>query len=473
MLRIGKLFIYIIVICSPSDTWFAAVTAKVIVVSAAAAVVPPNPGEVFHRQHKQYKQKVPRKRRVGRPEALLDKERSRLSVSVDLAHPQNAFQKRYKEYARRRIRHMLCAAGSAPFFAQRKSDCNGDERYRDAVKKTRRRPGTLFILQYPTTDMANEMYRHMRVGEEMPFNHDSVGMTKPSRLVPTTAIAAAHPNSRKRGNDGVDAVPASGDYSLDKYSWPDAALSDREAKRCGWRVIRCRKCVGYGAKCYERVRREVLDWEFATVGHEEEVRNESTVRKYEQDRKINTAKAMGIIRAKAASSFNRSSSPPAGRSQRVQSIHLGIGSRCMVTYTECRYGIDIRPRIRIGLPTFYAVNPVASVYDISDKRCSNGEVFTCTAYATVGNHLLSGEERVTVAMRNSSSAIEQLCPVHVEILSYSRPAPSFMGKIVWPLIGRNQKEFFSAEMDHLSCAGKYSERKGMDDDSACSRSKRR
>ena len=368
---------------------------------------------------------------------------------------------------------MLCAAGSAPFFAQRKSDCNGDERYRDAVKKTRRRPGTLFILQYPTTDMANEMYRHMRVGEEMPFNHDSVGMTKPSRLVPTTAIAAAHPNSRKRGNDGVDAVPASGDYSLDKYSWPDAALSDREAKRCGWRVIRCRKCVGYGAKCYERVRREVLDWEFATVGHEEEVRNESTVRKYEQDRKINTAKAMGIIRAKAASSFNRSSSPPAGRSQRVQSIHLGIGSRCMVTYTECRYGIDIRPRIRIGLPTFYAVNPVASVYDISDKRCSNGEVFTCTAYATVGNHLLSGEERVTVAMRNSSSAIEQLCPVHVEILSYSRPAPSFMGKIVWPLIGRNQKEFFSAEMDHLSCAGKYSERKGMDDDSACSRSKRR
>jgi len=321
--------------------------------------------------------------------------------------------------------------------------------------------------------MANKMYRHMRVGEEMLFNHDSVGMTKPSRLFPTTAIAAVHPNSCERGDDFVDAVPASGDCSLDKYSWPDAALSDREAKTFGWRVLRYRKCVGYGTTCYERVRREVLDWEFATVGHEEEVRNESTVRKYEQDRKNNTAKAMGIIRATAASSFNGSSSRPAGRSQRVQNIHLGIGSRRMVTYTECRYGIDIRPRIRIGLPIFYAVNPVASVYDIVDKRCSNGEVFTSTAYATVGDHLLSGEERVTVAMRHCSSAIEQLCPVHVEILSYSRPAPSFIGKMIWPFIGHSQKEFFSSEMEHLSSAGKYPARRGMDDDSACSRSKRR
>ena len=468
-LRSGKLFIYTIFI-------YSVIYWEVIVVSAAAAAaaaVPPNPGEVFHRHHKQYKQKVPRKRGVGRPEALLDKERSKISVSVDLAHPQNAILKRYKEYARRRIRRMLCAAGSEPFFAPRKSDSNGDETYRDTVKKTRRRPGTLFTLQFPTTDMANKMYRHMRVGEEMPFNHDTVGMTKPSRLVPTSAIATIHPTSFERGDSFVDAMPASGDCSLDKYSWPDAALSDREAKRCGWRVCRYRRCVGYGTKCYERVRREVLDWEFATVGHEEKARNKSTVRKYEQDRKNSKARAMGIIRATAASSFNGTSSRPASRSQRVQSIYLGAGGRRMVTYTECRYGIDFRPRIRIGLPIFYAMNPVASVYDIVDKRCSNGDVFTSTAYATVGDHLLSGEERVTVAMRHCSIAIERLCPVHVEILSYSRSAPSFIGKMIWPFIGHTQKEFFSSEMEHLSGAGKCPARRGMDDDSACSRSNRR
>ena len=452
-MKASSLFIYSIVSAFglPSDTWLTA---------SAAAVVPPNPGEVhvFRRQHKQYKQKVPRKRKVGRQKALLDKERSSISVSVDLAHPHNTFLKRYQEYARRRIRHMLCAAGPLPFFALRKSDGDdGDEIYRDAVKKNRRRPGTIFTWQFPTTDMANNMYRHMRVGEEMPFNHDSVGMTKPLRLVPTTAIAAAHLSSYEEGDDFVGAVPASGDYSLDKYSWPDAALSDREAEKSGWRVLRYRKCVGYGTKCYECVRRKVLDWEFATVGHKEKVHHESTARKYERDRKNNKAKAMGIIRTTAASSFSGASSLSAGRSKRVQSIYLGTGGRRMVTYTECRYGIDVRPRKRIGLPMFYAVNPVASVYDIVDKRCSNGEAFTSTAYATVGDHLLSGEERVTVVIRNSASEKDQSCPVHVEILSYSRPAPSFVGKLVWPLIGRNQKEFFSAEMEHLSCAGKYPE----------------
>ena len=74
-------------------------------------------------------------------------------------------------------------------------------------------------------------------------------------------------------------------------------------------------------------------------------------------------------------------------------------------------------------------------------------------------------------MRHCSSAIERLCPVHVEILSYSRSAPSFIGKMIWPFIGHSQKEFFSSEMEHLSGAGKYHARRGMVDDSACSRSK--
>ena len=156
---------------------------------------------------------------------------------------------------------------------------------------------------------------------------------------------------------------------------------------------------------------------------------------------------MGIIRAR-----ERACGLDTKTTVRVQSIPLGLGGRRMATYTECRYGIDMLQRLRVGLPIFFAVNPVASVYDVVDERCSNGAMFTSTAYATVGNHLLAGEERVTVILRQPEGDEES--KVHVEILSRSRPAPTLAGRLVWPFIGKMQSGFFEAEIDHFIEVGR-------------------
>jgi len=58
-------------------------------------------------------------------------------------------------------------------------------------------------------------------------------------------------------------------------------------------------------------------------------------------------------------------------------------------------------------------------------------------------HLLRGEERVTVAMRDDTSFVD------VEILSYSRPGRSLAAKFVWPLIGNMQQQFFQNQIDYL------------------------
>ncbi len=39
--------------------------------------------------------------------------------------------------------------------------------------------------------------------------------------------------------------------------------------------------------------------------------------------------------------------------------------------------------------------------------------------------------------------------VDVEILSYSRPAPTLVGKLIWPFIGRRQRDFFERQLEAL------------------------
>ena len=64
-------------------------------------------------------------------------------------------------------------------------------------------------------------------------------------------------------------------------------------------------------------------------------------------------------------------------------------------------------------------------------------------------HLLSGEERVTVVWRKGAGG-----RVDIEIVSFSRSSPSLVGKIIWPLIGRMQTQFFVSELDHLDNVAK-------------------
>lgn len=76
-------------------------------------------------------------------------------------------------------------------------------------------------------------------------------------------------------------------------------------------------------------------------------------------------------------------------------------------------------------------------------RSGPGTTYSATAYSTLKGHLLSGEERVTVALRDDTGFVD------VEILSYSRPGPSLRSKFVWPVIGRMQHRFFDDQMDFL------------------------
>jgi uncharacterized protein (UPF0548 family) len=101
-------------------------------------------------------------------------------------------------------------------------------------------------------------------------------------------------------------------------------------------------------------------------------------------------------------------------------------------------------------------------------------LYTSSAYSTLKGHLLSGEERVTVIMRGDHDTVDigSILPatagrtngilmhndeslsngggwVDVEIVSYSKAAPSLLGRMVWPFVGKKQDSFFTSEMDAL------------------------
>ena len=169
----------------------------------------------------------------------------------------------------------------------------------------------------------------------------------------------------------------------------------------GWRVLRFYKRVGYGKQCYNRVQDAVFNWDFTSrVGK----------------------KSMGII--SAATDCKR----PTNKTRK------GL----LATFTEIY--------IPKPLKSLFVINPVHVVYNVKNhqKSTTKGKcVSSSTAYATLSGHLLSGEERVSVIWNRSNDE------VYVEILSFSRGAPSAMGRLIWPLIGGMQSSFFLSEMDHL------------------------
>ena len=82
--------------------------------------------------------------------------------------------------------------------------------------------------------------------------------------------------------------------------------------------------------------------------------------------------------------------------------------------------------------------------------------FTSTAYATMKGHLLRGEERVTVALRDRSEVVD------VEIVSISKSGNSLKARGIWPFIGNMQHNFFNNQMDALQeVAEKCSTSQGM------------
>ena len=181
----------------------------------------------------------------------------------------------------------------------------------------------------------------------------------------------------------------------------------------GWRVLRFYKRVGQGKDCYARVQNAVFNWDFE-------------------------AHYVGIVSAKTQKegdldiSLNNKEDNTADCTAPRRSL--------LATFTEI-----CLPK---PLKSFFVVNPVHVVYEVKDERHPKF-VYSSTAYATMSGHLLSGEERVTVVWRNRDGG-----EVDVEIVSFSRSAPSLVGKIIWPLIGRMQTRFFLSELDHLDNVAK-------------------
>ena len=166
-------------------------------------------------------------------------------------------------------------------------------------------------------------------------------------------------------------------------------------------MLRFYKRVGYGTQCYKRVQEAVFNWDFTShIGK----------------------KSMGII--SAATDCKR----PTNKTRK------GL----LATFTEINF-----PK---PLKSLFVINPVHVVYDVKyhQKSTTKGKcISSSSAYATLSGHLLSGEERVSVIWNRSNDE------VYVEILSFSRASPSTVGRLIWPLIGGMQKNFFLEELDHL------------------------
>ncbi|KAG7366742.1 DUF1990 domain containing protein [Nitzschia inconspicua] len=214
-----------------------------------------------------------------------------------------------------------------------------------------------------------------------------------------------------------------------------------------WRVLVYRKRVGKGRACYERVRDAALDWEFESADGvmgllEVPATCPKGLQPWNQKQKQQQQNNMPALYR----SSSRYTVRPADLDQLVDSSSssafyrsLGASSRRLVSYSSKAVAGFLPKPLRKKL---YAVNPVMVVYDVVDQRARDC-TFTSTAYATLKGHWLSGEERVSVALRDGSQDVD------VEILSISRAGPSLWGKAVWSMVGKMQQTFFQEHLKHL------------------------
>jgi uncharacterized protein (UPF0548 family) len=214
--------------------------------------------------------------------------------------------------------------------------------------------------------------------------------------------------------------------------------------RDDWRIIVYRKRVGKGRSCYERVRDAALDWEFEAADRSMgllEVPSTSSRPLKRKKQRHNQQGVSELYRTSSRYTVQPADIEELGESGTPGSVYrsLGPSSRRLVSYASIALAGFLPDRFRKKL---YTINPVMCVYDVVDQRAP-GTTFTSTAYATLKGHWLSGEERVSVALRDGSQDVD------VEILSVSHAGPSLWGKVVWPFVGKMQSTFFQQHLKHL------------------------
>lgn len=355
-------------------------------------------------------------------------------------------------------------------------------------KMAKRQCRTKLSFRRPDSHAAWDHFCGGSIRSAADYNHGDIGITNPS-IEPFSVQCGA--------SDGVfDVLDASLDVSIpidgestEKESaplwWPSSLyglkshqgqpsqLKSGAEQNClnGWRELRYTRRVGKGDECYQRVRNAALDWEFHTDAHN------------------SNNKSMGIFRAvppptTRCNSNDQNAFVPLSTETNANVVQIwsSPGKRMLATYAETRLGFRLGKKTigRCRSPSLYVLNPVAVVYDLIDQR-GPGTTFTSTAYGTLGGHWLRGECRVTVAIRDSDETVREVksgnsmhrrgvsgsgsriasgragagCnpnsdgSVDIEILSYSRPSTSLLGRLVWPIIGNMQNTFFLNQLDAL------------------------
>lgn len=191
-----------------------------------------------------------------------------------------------------------------------------------------------------------------------------------------------------------------------------------------------RNNMGWGRGCYEAVRDKVLAWEFdcnnqgivalhnvvAVKPHDRMMQQQQQQQPSFQHRQYNVVHTNTI--EDNPSSWHSTSS----------ALSIGDCPR-LATYTRSLFGFA------------WILNPVQVVYDWVDQR-GPGTTYTSTAYATCRGHGLQGEERVTVALRDSGR-------VDVQVISYSKAAKWYTKFAFGVMIHKMQDTFFTNQMQFL------------------------
>ena len=306
-------------------------------------------------------------------------------------------------------------------------------------------------------------------------------------------IHAYHPVNHDIGNN----IPNSNHYSFQttlrrlmtppflRQQQPQQQPQQQQQTPPPLRVLRYRRKVGKGDKCYTKLRDVALQWERMhegstwagirilptskrPMGRQQQQQQQQTTRLYNNDFDNDKKNIDNMEHHNTMMEQEDPFSPlPPNVSKNVMQIWSEPGGRKLVTMSKMKIGN--------ANSYFWAINPCGVVYDLVDCRGGGGMTYTSTAYATLKGHLLAGEERVTVAIRDngrsshhpamdhlfftpshahsttplSSSLSSDDGDVYVEILSCSRPSPTFLGRMIFPFVKGMQDRFFQEQMDTL------------------------
>jgi uncharacterized protein (UPF0548 family) len=241
---------------------------------------------------------------------------------------------------------------------------------------------------------------HQLLPKEIKFNHNSVGITHPIR----SSHDISFPLCSGYASDNEDNLCS---IFIDRLGRSSRNTSNNIVCNCinnykGWRILQFHKRVGSGKECYRQLQNAIHNWNFESCKEE-------------------GRKSVGILAPNksvrlAASPFTSTIIPRRG---------------LLATFSK------------LPFINSYVVNPIHVIYDITDdSKVIPNCLVSSSSYATLQGHLLAGEERVSVILRDNND-------VDVEVVSFSRSAPSLNGRIVWPFIGSMQRQFFLKEMEHL------------------------